>query len=145
MGSREQLCINPSIRNQPVYAQKALCHNGDKCDFRGIRSNILNHFYDPGFLPKEGLLDIEDLYAFGTKKSICPYYLTRSEQISIESQLVLMPYNYIMDPFIRKTMPFDLNECTLIIDEAHNIVGWSSVKFLFMYKLLNKLIGWLVD
>lgn len=40
----------------------------------------------------------------------------------IESQVLLMPYNYIMDPMIRKTLPFDSTDCVLIIDEAHNIV-----------------------
>ena len=42
--------------------------------------------------------------------------------IMIESQLVLMPYNYIMDRYIRKKLPFDLHHCVVIIDEAHNIV-----------------------
>ena len=42
--------------------------------------------------------------------------------IMIESQLVLMPYNYIMDRYIREKLPFDLHHCVVIIDEAHNIV-----------------------
>ena len=40
----------------------------------------------------------------------------------IESQLVLMPYNYVMDEYIRGMLTFDLAHCVVIIDEAHNIV-----------------------
>lgn len=126
MGSREQLCVNPSVRNNPPYAQKALCRNltgKNECPFRSVNDWVGPKYYQPDFLPKEGLLDIEDLCSLGTKKTTCPYYLTRHENVSIQSQMVLVPYNYIMDPFIRKTMPFDLHECTLIIDEAHNIVS----------------------
>lgn len=53
---------------------------------------------------------------------MCPYFLSRDDMIMIESQLVLMPYNYIMDRYIRKKLPFDLHHCVVIIDEAHNIV-----------------------
>ena len=40
----------------------------------------------------------------------------------IESELLLMPYNYIMDYHIRSRLNLDLQECVVIIDEAHNIV-----------------------
>lgn len=53
---------------------------------------------------------------------MCPYYLSRDSLIMIESQLVLMPYNYVMDAYIRGMLPFDLAHCVVIIDEAHNIV-----------------------
>lgn len=59
----------------------------------------------------------------------------------IECQLVLMPYNYLMDPFIRQTLPFDLTECTVIIDEAHNIDSFclDSMSIDITSKLLNSM------
>lgn len=53
---------------------------------------------------------------------MCPYYVTRDIVTMIESEVLLMPYNYIMDHKIRELLPFDENRCVLIIDEAHNIV-----------------------
>lgn len=40
----------------------------------------------------------------------------------IEAEVLLMPYNYIMDSTIRHTLDFDYHDCVVIIDEAHNIV-----------------------
>ena len=53
---------------------------------------------------------------------MCPYYIARHEVSMIESELLLMPYNYIMDYHIRSRLNLDLQECVVIIDEAHNIV-----------------------
>lgn len=53
---------------------------------------------------------------------VCPYYIARHEVSMIESELLLMPYNYIMDYHIRSRLNLDLQECVVIIDEAHNIV-----------------------
>ena len=50
-----------------------------------------------------------------------------------EADLVFCPYNYLIDPVIRKSMEVDISNCVLIFDEAHNIEdnsrcgrGWSS-------------------
>ena len=124
MGSREQLCVNPSVRSQPPYAQKTLCHSlGPLCPYFERASVVAKHFYEDPSIPKNGTLDIEDLYDLGVRKRCCPYFLSRDIEITLHSQVVLLPYNYIMDPFIRSTLPFDMRECTVIIDEAHNIVG----------------------
>lgn len=40
----------------------------------------------------------------------------------IESELLLMPYNYLMDYHIRSRLNLDFHENVVIIDEAHNIV-----------------------
>jgi fanconi anemia group J protein homolog len=101
-----------------------MCHSlGPQCPYFERASFIAKHYYGDPSIPKESTLDIEDLYDLGVKKRCCPYFLSRDTEITLRSQVVFLPYNYIMDPFIRSTLPFDMKECTVIIDEAHNIVG----------------------
>lgn len=52
----------------------------------------------------------------------------------IEAEVLLMPYNYMMDSKIRKTLNFDCTNCVLIIDEAHNIV-FHSFSFIIFFRI----------
>jgi len=38
-----------------------------------------------------------------------------------DADLVFCPYNYLIDPVIRKSLDVDINKAVLIFDEAHNI------------------------
>ena len=49
----------------------------------------------------------------------CPYFAAR--MLMADASLVLLPYTYLVDPFIRKSMKIDLEGAIVIIDEAHNI------------------------
>lgn len=51
--------------------------------------------------------------------SPCPYYL--SQALAAKADLVFAPYNYILDPAIRKAMGINLANSVVILDEAHNI------------------------
>ncbi len=63
--------------------------------------------------------DIEDLLAQGKKEHFCPYYVSRA---AIESaQIILCPYNYLVDAAVRDAVGIDLKDDIVIIDEAHNI------------------------
>ena len=64
-------------------------------------------------------IDIEDLHKLAHKENFCPYYLNRMR--SGKADIVLMPYNYIVDGRIRDRLKIDLRDDILIIDEAHNI------------------------
>ena len=63
--------------------------------------------------------DIEDLVKVGVDKEFCPYYIAKGFERNAE--LILCPYNYIVDPTIRKAMQIDLQDQVIILDEAHNI------------------------
>ena len=69
------------------------------------------------------------------KQKICPYFFSRDTVAMIEAEVLLMPYNYMMDSRIRKTLNFDCTNCVLIIDEAHNIVV-PSFSFIIFYRIL---------
>jgi hypothetical protein len=55
----------------------------------------------PGFGHAEAL-DIEELVAAGRKQSLCPYYLSRNAVPGAD--LVLLPYNYLLDPSARAAL-----------------------------------------
>ena len=69
------------------------------------------------------------------KQKICPYFFSRDTVAMIEAEVLLMPYNYMMDSKIRKTLNFDCTNCVLIIDEAHNIVV-PSFSFIIFCRIL---------
>ncbi len=118
LGSRKQYCINSHALNHIGGVDegcKELCDGkldeGRKCGYRG-RSSLLR-----SNLPT--VWDIEDAVVEGKKLAGCPYYTSREKQQL--AQLILCPYNYVLDPGIRGSLRIDLSGAVVIIDEAHNI------------------------
>ena len=64
-------------------------------------------------------LDIEDLIKLGKQNSICPYYLSKSRVAG--SDIVVLPYQYILNSHIRKQLQINLKNSIILFDEAHNI------------------------
>ena len=64
------------------------------------------------------IFDIEDLNRLVGDEGhgACPYYAAQT--LLVDAQLVLCPYNYVLDPGIRKAMGIDLKENVVILDEA---------------------------
>ncbi|CAI2382215.1 unnamed protein product [Moneuplotes crassus] len=74
-----------------------------------------NHYWKKD---KGEIMDIEDIVEHGKLHSICPYYLQKEKAKT--ANLVTMPYNYIINPRIRKHMEVSLQDSIVIVDEAHN-------------------------
>lgn len=55
----------------------------------------------------------------GEKHRICPFF--RCRQMQETAELILLPYNYIIDPQLRKLHKLDLSGSIVIFDEAHNL------------------------
>lgn len=49
----------------------------------------------------------------------CPYYLQKNR--AQFSDLILMPYNYLIDPKIRENFKVSYENSVIIMDEAHNV------------------------
>lgn len=49
----------------------------------------------------------------------CPYYAERD--LMITADIVFCPYNYLLDPSVRKLMQLNLENQIVILDEAHNV------------------------
>lgn len=52
--------------------------------------------------------DVEDLVARGEEMRGCPYFASRDELVG--ANLVLCPYNYLVDPAIRASMDINLKD-----------------------------------
>ncbi|CAJ0610253.1 unnamed protein product [Cylicocyclus nassatus] len=123
LGSRDQLCIHDRVcKEQDTRVKTAMC--------RGMVSKRTCHYYNNFdssnletlnelFTMKGGVPDIEDMIIVGKKNRICPFY--RCRQMQETAELVLLPYNYIIDPHLRKIHKVDLSGSIVIFDEAHNL------------------------
>jgi len=115
LGSREQLCVHPTVKDLRGHAMQAGCKN--------VRDNRACRFYNrtnvaPSPRP-DRVLDIEDLVGEAQSKVYCPYYYSR-ETILPAADIVFCPYNYALDSAV-KSHELKMSECVLILDEAHNL------------------------
>lgn len=78
---------------------------------------------------REGLLadlalnkvrDIEEVVSMGRTIEACPYYASR--KAVAYSQVVLAPYNFLLQAEMRTSMGVRLKDSVVIFDEAHNLV-----------------------
>lgn len=113
MGSREQLCIHEKISKLKGAALNHACNASGaqrKCTYK----NNLDTYTSAA-----GILDIEELAALGREDQVCPYFLSRQNVTS--SELILLPYNYLIDASIRATLKVEWKDAIVILDEAHNL------------------------
>ncbi|CAI2301270.1 unnamed protein product [Caenorhabditis sp. 36 PRJEB53466] len=122
LGSREHFCINEKVKkikesNRQAHVCRAMvrkrtCHQYNK--YNVCSKEKANEMLNTGTA-----MDIEDFVKVGQQNSICPYFLSR--QRSESAELILLPYNYIIDPKMRRRYKLDLNNSIVIFDEAHNL------------------------
>lgn len=68
---------------------------------------------------RQNILDIEDLVKAGQKNKCCPYFL--SKELKNTADIIFMPYNYLLDPKMRKNQGIELHNNIVLLDEAHNV------------------------
>ncbi|KAI8994116.1 DNA repair helicase [Trametes punicea] len=125
LGSRKQLCINERLREKAGDLDEAcrqmLGEKGKKrcphlptaeeeAKMLDLRDQILA-------VPK----DIEDLFLTGQATDTCPYFGVR--RAIPQAQLVLLPYNLLLQRTAREALGIDLTGQVVIIDEAHNLIS----------------------
>ncbi|KAH9419773.1 Regulator of telomere elongation helicase 1 [Dermatophagoides pteronyssinus] len=120
IGSRDQLCINPDVMNlEHITAKNQTCRHKVKNNLCSYHHNYERKVSDLSFCGSK-IYDIEDLIAFGNEHKACPYYMSKA-LTDYNTSLTFMPYNYILDPSIRKTLKLNLENTIIIFDEGHNI------------------------
>jgi len=115
LGSRKQFCVNEIVLMNKQNLD-------DQClELRKVKGCKYNYYLDPlvKYMKDNPVLDIEDIQLKGFKYKSCPYYA--SKKIAIYADLLFAPYNYVLDPAIRKSSVIDLKDSIIIFDEAHNI------------------------
>ena len=119
LGSRQQMCIHPTVSKIQGNAQNQACRAlvaKQACKAH----NSVQEWLLANKQAATQLLDIEDLVRLGRSGGGCPFYISR--ELQADAELVILPYNYLVDPKIRKSMTnLDWSKCVLIFDEAHNL------------------------
>jgi Rad3-related DNA helicase len=114
LGARQHYCVHDTVskfkggelnENCKKINQESMCSY--KKNMRALTSSI------------SPVWDIEDLVEAGKGVGGCPYFASRDMLSS--AHIVFTPYNYLLDPVIRRAMDIDLNDAVVIIDEAHNV------------------------
>lgn len=116
LGSREQLCVNTKINKLKSGLLNHACKtsiSSHSCLYKNnldtaVGNNNINI-----------IRDIEDLKKMGTEDKICSYYF--SQDSSKNADLILLPYNYLLDNSIRSTLNINWSNSIIIFDEAHNL------------------------
>ena len=63
------------------------------------------------------MCDIEELHKAGKNTRFCPFFFEREKMK--KSDIVFLPYNYIVDSAVREALEIDMKNTIVIIDEAH--------------------------
>ena len=93
---------------------------GGGCRFHyNVKAKLASHHSLRQHLGHSQAWDLEDLVKVGRKIKACPYYATR--ELRNAAQLIICPYNYLVDPRIRKSMEISIKNQVIVLDEAHNI------------------------
>lgn len=135
LSARERTCINSDVKDLPnrndrcqelVQNKKESNNQGrskrndlDLCPYYSDSTTIAQVFQEINYDFKEKAWDIEDAAQFGREHSTCPYYGIRSLQE--DADITFSPYNYLLDPTIRKALDINLANSIVVFDEAHNI------------------------
>uniref|UniRef100_A0A5S6QV11 DNA 5'-3' helicase n=1 Tax=Trichuris muris TaxID=70415 RepID=A0A5S6QV11_TRIMR len=140
LASREYTCIHPHVSR--LSDKNSECRKlvdgveNEYCSYyrnvkRGEneRGRFLDRFYSclhkKSFSGRvssaEDLVwDIEDLTNVGHSCGLCPYFLC-TDVLYRDAKVIFCPYNYLLDPLIRKSMNISLKGSVIVFDEAHNI------------------------
>lgn len=116
LGSRREYCVNPKLKNDPDKFCREVHKKRHECEY-GQRSNTIPHVFLPG--GEYGKCTIKEMKDFCIENTYCPYLISRN--LLKLAELVILPYNYIIDPVVRKQSNIEISNSILIIDEAHNI------------------------
>lgn len=130
LGSRAQMCIHPSISKIKGPMQGRICSSQGRRQKRcaywtgydALQQQQQQQQHDKMAEVDEcipEIADVEDLVAYGRKNTVCPYYL--SNALSRRRDVILTPYNYIIDRKRRKMLEGVVEGSVVIFDEAHNL------------------------
>ncbi len=113
LASRRHLCLDEKCRRLPpieAYEACRLLRDTHKCQYKW-KLKTLHTSLPP-------VLSIKKLRRQGRRHGICPYFLAR--EMAEKSTVVVGPYQYVFNEFIRQKINLELGNKILIYDEAHN-------------------------
>ena len=121
LSSRAQLCVVDSVRT--LSSQSAI---NDACQLKredkgGCECNKKDLVKSMALeCMGEGIIDIEELFKKGMRDRTCSYYTSRL--MMQQCDLVTLPYQMLFHESTRRSLNLSLENCVVIVDEAHNLV-----------------------
>jgi hypothetical protein len=79
---------------------------------------VIDVLRDKGIAEAMDLID-SSIKEPSSKDAHCPYYVSRA--LKSHANLIFAPYNYVLDPGIRKSLQINIAGAVVILDEAHNV------------------------
>lgn len=102
LGSRDMMCIHPEVmKEQQTNAKIHMCRMKVKMRSCQFYNRLERKKEDPSIMDQT-VVDIEDLVKLGNQHKCCPYYL--SKELKQQADIIFMPYNYLLDPRVRKNL-----------------------------------------
>ncbi|CAD7968017.1 unnamed protein product, partial [Amoebophrya sp. A25] len=114
IGGREQLCVHP-MKAEKFGQVMSVATGGSSGSSGGGGSGAggtCSYYYSvftrkyQQILPDTSLMDIEELKSVCKQSFVCPFFKSRED--AREAQLVLCPYNYLLDPAARGALNLSL-------------------------------------
>ncbi|XP_075746080.1 Fanconi anemia group J protein homolog isoform X2 [Rhipicephalus microplus] len=118
LSSRERTCVHPVVSKSTAKNERCKELLEDMTRGQGGCGYYINMKRAPP-APSMEPYDLEDLVKIGKRIRVCPYYW--SLDLMPGADIIFCPYNYLIDPVIRKCLSIDLNNAVVVLDEAHNI------------------------
>uniref|UniRef100_A0A8D8UYH1 DNA 5'-3' helicase n=1 Tax=Cacopsylla melanoneura TaxID=428564 RepID=A0A8D8UYH1_9HEMI len=122
LSSRKHTCINDEVLRSKENIND-LCQDLKETEGKNCRHLASFKKVLPPEMGGKNLIpavwDIEELVTIGRKHSSCPYYVAR--ELVNTADIVFCPYNYVIDPLIRKSLELKIDKSIILLDEAHNI------------------------
>lgn len=116
LASRKRLCLFKQVSQSSNVDMACLsAMSKKKCPYL-FEKKIPPDFRPFGTLEK---FDTDDLIRYCEQRMLCPYRLSR--YIMKSADLILCPYNFIMNPKVKGQMMLTILGVILVVDEAHNI------------------------
>ena len=130
IASRDHMWIHPEISKLNGFSLSHAWTKATRWGFNGVRCNYKDSvdriITSESRAKSWGIQDIEELHKLGKKEHVWPYFLQKER--AKNADLILMPYNYLVDEKIRENFEIDYKNAIVIVDEAHNIGGvWEEV------------------
>ncbi|KAG1712977.1 hypothetical protein DVH05_000707 [Phytophthora capsici] len=127
LASKRMLCVNEEVNADPMLVNEK-CQElrlekerrrmaGDEEEEGGCKYNQTSFGRLRSRAPH--VWDIEDIKNLASTCEECAYFFSKSELET--AHIVFCPYNYILDPSIRKAVGIKLENSIVVLDEAHNV------------------------
>ncbi|VDN03436.1 unnamed protein product [Thelazia callipaeda] len=123
LASRDILCINEKVMKESnSHVKSLICRNlisKHQCLYYNFYEKADVQTLDMLYNENQVVPDIEEVISISRKHKYCPYF--RNRTMYEEADLILLPYNYIVDPSLRNKHNISLKGNIVIFDEAHNL------------------------